>query len=222
VSNVREAVSVAEELHPGLMILEGSGAAVPPVPWHAGVLVCSASAPPEYVGGYLGLFRVLLSDVAVFTMGTGPDVGPRNLSDLISHVRRLRPDARICVTEFRPVPLGDVGGKKVYFATTAPESAGPRLTSHLEEEHGAVVVGATHRLADRRGLTEDLEDAPPFEVLVTELKAAAVDVAADRALARGAEVVFADNRGVTLEGDGELPDLLLEAARTAASRAKER
>jgi cyclic 2,3-diphosphoglycerate synthase len=222
VSNVREAMTVAEGLRPGLLILEGSGAAVPPVPWDSGVLVCPGSAPPEYLGGYLGVFRVLLSDLAVFTMRAGPDDGPRNLSDLISHVRRLRPDARICVTEFRPVPLGEVGGKKVYFATTAPESAGPRLTSHLEEEHGAVVVGATHRLADRRGLIEELEAAPSFDVLLTELKAAAVDVAADRALARGAEVMFADNRAVTLDGDGELPGLLLEAARTATSRAKER
>lgn len=222
VSNFREAVSVAEKLGPGLLILEGSGAAVPPVPWDAGVLVCPASVPPEYVGGYLGIFRVLISDLVVLTMGAGPDDGPRNLSDLISQVRRLRPDTRICVTEFRPVPLGEVGGKKVYFATTAPDSAGPHLTSHLEEEYGAVVVGATHRLADRRGLSEDLETAPPFEVLVTELKAAAVDVAAEKALARGAEVTFADNRAVTLEGDGELPELLMEAERTATSRARER
>jgi cyclic 2,3-diphosphoglycerate synthetase len=222
VSNVREAVRVAEQLHPGLLILEGSGAAVPPVPWDAGVLVCSAGTPPEYLGGYLGVFRVLLSDLAVFTIGDGPDDGPRNLSDLIPHIRRVRPDARICVTDFRPVPLEEVRGKKVYFATTAPESAGPRLTSHLEEEHGAVVVGMTHRLADRAGLAEDLEAAPPYEVLVTELKAAAVDVAADRALARGAGVVFADNRAVTIDGDGDLSDLLLEAARMATSRARER
>jgi predicted GTPase len=58
--------------------------------------------------------------------------------------------------------------------------------------------------------------------LVTELKAAAVDVAADRAVARGAQVVFADNRAETLEGDGELPALLEETARMAVERAGER
>jgi cyclic 2,3-diphosphoglycerate synthetase len=222
VSNVREAAEMAARTGAGLVLLEGSGASIPPVPWDAGVLVCSASTPEEYLAGYLGPYRLLLSDLVVLTMGGGPDVGPEDLTRLTSHVQRLKPDARIVVTDFRPVPLGDVRGRKVYFATTAPPSVGSALASHLEEVFGCAVVGRTHRLADRAGLADDLEAAPPFEVLVTELKAAAVDVAADRAAARGADVVFADNRAVTLEGDGELPDLLLDTARLAIERAQER
>lgn len=221
-SNVREAARRAEELDPGLVILEGSGASVPPVPWDAGVLVAPADLPEEFLRGYLGPYRVLLSDLVVFTMGAGPDVGPQELSVLISHVRELRPDARTIVVDLYPVPLEEVGGKKVFFATTAPPAAGPRLVSSLEETHGASVVGTTHRLGDRAGLAEDLQAAPPFDVLVTELKAAAVDVAARAALDRGAEVVFADNRAVTVEGDGDLSDLLLETARLAVERAGER
>jgi cyclic 2,3-diphosphoglycerate synthetase len=222
VSNVREAAELAARIGPGLVLLEGSGASIPPVPWDAGVLVCSAATPEEYLAGYLGPYRLLLSDLVVLTMGSGPDVGPEDLTRLTSHVHRLKPDARIVVTDFRPVPLGDVRGRKVYFATTAPPGVGPALASHLEEAFGCVVVGRTHRLADRAGLADDLEEAPPFDVLVTELKAAAVDVAADRATARGAEVVFADNRAVSLEGDGDLPDLLLQTARLAMDRAQER
>jgi cyclic 2,3-diphosphoglycerate synthetase len=221
-SNVREAAEMAAGMSAGLVLLEGSGASIPPVPWDAGVLVCSAATPEEYLAGYLGPYRLLLSDLVVLTMGGGPDVGPEDLTRLTSHVQRLKPDARIVVTDFRPVPLGDVRGRKVYFATTAPPSVGSALASHLEEVFGCAVVGRTHRLADRAGLAEDLEAAPAFEVLVTELKAAAVDVAADRAAARGADVVFADNRAVTLEGDGELPDLLLETAHKAIERAQER
>lgn len=222
VSNVREAAEMAVGTGAGLVLLEGSGASIPPIPWDAGVLVCAASTPEEYLAGYLGPYRLLLSDLVVLTMGSGPDVGPEDLAALTSHVHRLKPDARIVVTDFRPVPIGDVRGRKVYFATTAPPGVGPALASHLEEAFGCVVVGLTHRLADRTGLAEDLDEAPPFEVLVTELKAAAVDVAADRATARGAEVVFADNRAITLEGDGELPDLLLETARLAVDRAQKR
>jgi cyclic 2,3-diphosphoglycerate synthetase len=40
-----------------------------------------------------------------------------------------------------------------------------------------------------------------FDVLLTELKAAAVDVAARRAEAIGADVVFVDNRPVSTDGD---------------------
>jgi cyclic 2,3-diphosphoglycerate synthetase len=221
-SNVREAARRAEELDPGLVILEGSGAAVPPVPWDAGVLVAPADLPEEFLRGYLGPYRVLLSDLVVFTMGVGPDVGPQELSVLISHVRELRPDARTIVVDLYPVPLEEVRGKKVFFATTAPPAAGPRLVSSLEETHGASVVGTTHSLGDRAGLAEDLEAAPPFDVLVTELKAAAVDVAARAALDRGAEVVFADNRAVTIEGDRDLSELLLEIAQLAVERARHR
>jgi cyclic 2,3-diphosphoglycerate synthetase len=222
VTNVREAAEEAVRLGAGLVILEGSGASIPPVPWDAGVLVCSARTPPEYLGGYLGPLRVLLTDLVVFTMGVGPDAGPKDLSVLTSHVQRLRPDARIVVTDFRPVPLGDVEGRKVYFTTTAPESVGPSLVSYLEETFRCHVVGTSHRLSDRPRLEADLEAAPEFEVLLTELKAAAVDVAARRAGQRGAEVVFVDNRAVTVNGDGSVEDLLVEAARLTVDRASER
>jgi cyclic 2,3-diphosphoglycerate synthetase len=216
-SNVREAAQVAVRSGARLVILEGSGAAVPPVPWDAGVLVSSVGTPEEYLGGYLGPYRVLLSDLVVLTLDSGPEGG--RLPILTSHIRRLRPDARIVVAELKPFPLREVRGKKVLFATTAPLDAGASLASHLEEAHGCTVVGVSHRLADRAAMAEDVETADAFDVLLTELKAAAVDVAAERALVRGAEVVFADNRAETLEGDGPLPDLLLEAARAAVERA---
>ena len=222
VSNVRQAAELALREDPGLVLLEGSGAAIPPIPWDAGVLVAPATAPREYLAGYLGPFRLLLSDVVVLTMARSPDVGPEDLADLTSLVRRLRPDARIVVTDFRPVPLDDVGGKKVYFATTAPESVGPALVSYLEEANRCAVVGTTHSLSDRGRLAEEIDAAPAFDVLLTELKAAAIDVAAERARARGAEVVFADNRAETLEGDGDLPELLEDAARLAVERASSR
>ena len=69
--------------HPGLVILEGSGSAIPPVPWDAGILVVPATAPPEYLGGYLGPYRLLRSDLVVVTMAGDPS-GSENLSALRS------------------------------------------------------------------------------------------------------------------------------------------
>jgi cyclic 2,3-diphosphoglycerate synthetase len=221
VSNVVEAARIAEARRPGLVILEGSGAAVPPVRWDAGVLVAPAGPDRGLLRGIGAAFRVLLSDLVVLTMGGGPHDGPPDLSDLTSHVRTLSSGARIVVIDLAPVPLSDVEGKKVYLATTAPQHAVPRLTRSLEG-HGCTVVGSTNRLADRAGLAKDLDRAPQFDALLTEVKAAAIDVAAERALARGAEVVFVDNRGRTIAGDGDLPDLLLDVARLGVSRAKER
>ena len=49
-----------------------------------------------------------------------------------------------------------------------------------------------------------MDGAQPYEVLLTELKAAAIDVACRKALDRGAEVVFVDNRAVVVEGDTDI------------------
>ncbi|HEV3475421.1 MAG TPA: 2,3-diphosphoglycerate synthetase [Actinomycetota bacterium] len=229
VTNLREAAHLAErrEPVPGLVILDGSGSAVPPLPWDAGVLVAPADIPVEYLTGYLGPYRLLLSDLVVITMMSGPRVGPQSEgqedpSDLTSHVRRLHPGARIVVTTLRPVPLDDVEGKKVYLTTTAPSPAGPDLVSWLEEHHRCSVVGVSHQLADRPALLAELNAAPPYDVLLTELKAAAIDVAVEDALNRGAEVVFLDNRPETADGDGDVSELLLETARLAVERAGNR
>jgi cyclic 2,3-diphosphoglycerate synthetase len=223
-TNVAAAVGEAVRLGAGTLILEGSGAAIPPVAWDAGILVVPGSLDPEYLGGYLGPYRVLRSDLIVLTMVVGSEPGPDNLSTLASHVRRLRPDARIAVSDFIPTPLGDVEGNRVFFATTASENGARAQTRALQERHGVTVVATSRRLADRAGLAEDLRAAPDFDVLLTELKAASVDVAAEVALERGAGVVFVDNRPVSVPGpsDGEVDELLMHTLDLAAARAKAR
>ncbi len=222
VSNVREAAEMAAARGPGLVILEGSGSAVPPVPWDAGVLVVPASAPPEYVGGYLGPFRLLLSDLVVLTMAGDPDQGSENLSALRSRLRRYLGDTPHVVTDFSPVPLADVQGRRAFFATTAPGAVAERQARHLESAHGCTVVGWSERLADRAGLTQDLDEADDYDVLLTELKAAAVDVACERAISRGAEVVFVDNRADVIEGDIDLAAALGSVVEAALARGRVR
>jgi cyclic 2,3-diphosphoglycerate synthetase len=221
-SNVREAAELAAARAPGLVILEGSGSAVPPVPWDAGILVVPGSAPPEYVGGYLGPFRLLLSDLVVLTMVGDPDRGSENLSALRSRLRRYLGDARYVVTDFSPVPLADVQGRRAFFATTAPRAVAERQIRHLESAHGCVVVGWSARLADRAGLAQDLDEADDYDVLLTELKAAAIDVASERAISRGAEVVFVDNRAGVVEGDIGLDAALGSVVETARMRGRDR
>jgi cyclic 2,3-diphosphoglycerate synthase len=97
-----------------------------------------------------------------------------------------------------------VRGRDAFFATTAPRAVLTGQVAHLEEAHGVRVVASSARLADRAGLAEDLEAAPGYDVLLTELKAAAVDVAARHAVTRGVDVVFVDNRAVVFEGETDL------------------
>jgi len=220
-TNLREGAELAVGLGAGVVVLEGSGAAVPPVPWDAGVLVVPATAPEEYVAGYLGPFRLLLSDLLVVTMGDSP-AGLENLPALRSHAQRLRGDARLIVTDLHPQPLGDVEGKDVFFTTTAPGPVAARQVASLERSHGCRVVGWSARLADRAELAREMDGAGGYEVLLTELKAAAVDVACERALARGAQVVFADNRPVALKGEPDLGSALRETVELARERKSRR
>ncbi|HEV8564714.1 MAG TPA: 2,3-diphosphoglycerate synthetase [Actinomycetota bacterium] len=220
-TNVREAADLAVGLGAGVVILEGSGSAVPPIPWDVGILVVPATAPPEYLGGYLGPYRLLLSDLVVFTMGTSPS-GLENLPVLRSHVQRFQADARQIITDFIPVPLADVRGRRAFFITTAPEPVAARQVQHLEAEAGCRVVGWSARLADRAGLAEDLEAAERYDVLLTELKAAAVDIGVEQALARGAEVVFVDNRATVVEGSTDLRTAIAEALELAMERGSSR
>jgi cyclic 2,3-diphosphoglycerate synthetase len=185
------------------------------------VLVVPAACPAEYVRGYLGPYRLLRADLAVVTMADGPGLGSENGSHLIEHLRRTLGDVRVVVTDFRPTPLADVAGRRAFFATTAPIGVAERQVAHLEAAHGVEVVGWSARLADRAGLAQDLDAAGDHEVLLTELKAAAVDVACARAFARGTDVVFVDNRAEVIDGP-DLGDALVETQDLAIGRASTR
>ncbi len=221
-TNVREAAERALSMEPGLVILEGSGAAIPPIPWDAGILVVPAGAPAEYLGGYLGPFRLLLTDLVVVTMAGNPADGFEDLSALRSHVQRFRPDARCIVTDFVPVALSDVRGKEAFFATTARGAVAERQVAHLEATAGCRIVAWSARLADRAGLAEDMEGAAHYDVLLTELKAAAVETGVRQALTRGAEVAFVDNRATIVEGDADLQTALSEVLSLAVERGDKR
>jgi cyclic 2,3-diphosphoglycerate synthetase len=222
VTNVAEAAQRAVEEGAGLVILEGSGASIPTVPWDAGILVAPGSLPPEQLVGYLGPIRILLSDLVVFIIDSGPSAGPENLSVLDSQVRRLRADIRVATAELIPVPLADVRGKDAFFATTASCELAGRLADALEESAGCRVVATSWRLGDRAGLQEDLGAAPAFQVLLTELKAAAVDVGARWALDHGAEVVFVENRPRAAGSGEELDSVIREILEQTGARAEAR
>jgi len=221
-TNVEEALQLAADRDPGIVVLEGSGASLPPVAWDAGVLVVPATCPVEYVRGYLGPYRLLRADLAVVTMAGGPDLGTENGSHLIAHLQGSLGDADVVVTDLRPTPLADVAGRRAFFATTAPPAIAARQVAHLEAEHGAEIVGWSARLGDRAGLAADLDGAEEHEVLLTELKAAAVDVASMRAVARDADVVFVDNRPVPVDGAAELDVPFQQLLDLAVGRATER
>src|SRR5438270_5936508 len=220
-SNFPRALAVAEAVNPGLLVLEGSGAAVPPSNSDAGVLVVDAGIDPEHLCGYFGLYRLLLADLVVLTMcEESLDRGQLAAVERCARSRPLSHPKVVC-TVFRPHPLADVSGKKIWFGTTAIERAGPALKQYLEGTYGCDVVAVSHALARRDALRRDLEGQASqgaVDALVVELKAAAVDVVTRWGMERGIEVIYLDNRPETVGGDGPLEELLLEVADSANER----
>ncbi|MGH9189640.1 MAG: 2,3-diphosphoglycerate synthetase [Acidimicrobiales bacterium] len=183
-----------------LFVFEGSGAAIPPV--HADATICMVpdTADPELVTGYLGAYRLLLTDLIVVTMMEPRSSDFPRSSDsrscLEESIRGVAPGANVTHVAFRPSPLEPISGRRVFYATTAPPSTRDVLVGHLEREHRCRVVGISHNLAHRPQLVADLEGVGNAEVMLVELKAAAVDVVASFALDRGLKVTFCDNEVV--------------------------
>jgi cyclic 2,3-diphosphoglycerate synthetase len=140
------------------------------------------------------------------------------VSALEDRIRGLVPGVPVVHTTFRPRPLGSISGHSVFFTTTAPVAVTGILAAHLES-YGATVIGHSSSLANRSRLAADLQQtAGQADVLVTELKAAAVDLATGFALERGMRVVYSDNQLVATGGDGPLEALFPSVADLAAER----
>ena len=209
VSNVAAGAQFAAELRPDLVIFDGSGAALPPVATTRRVLVVNAQQDPDVVTGYLNRYRHLVSDLVVLTMaerGTGWEE---------LHGRALELAPAVVPVTLRPRPVADVAGRKVAFFSTAPDGALAGFRTHLEDEHGADVVHVSGALADRGALRRELAQVDT-EVYLVELKAAAIDVVAEAARERGAEVVLAGSDVAAADGQ-DLNAHLLRLAEEASA-----
>jgi cyclic 2,3-diphosphoglycerate synthetase len=188
VSNVLEGAQLSAQLDPEVLVFDGSGAALPPVDVDARILVANGGHDPR---AGLNAYRVLVSDLVVDTGGVDRE-SVRSISDV-----------PVVAAELRLRPASPLHGRPTAVFTT-----GPAPTDELDAE----VVHVSRNLARRDALREELETVDA-EVYLVELKAAAVDVVAEAALERGAEVVLAANDVVSDELDERVLDLVSRAVR---------
>jgi cyclic 2,3-diphosphoglycerate synthetase len=211
VSNVEAGAELAASRSPDLVIFDGSGAALPPVATDRRILVVGAHQDPALATGYLNEYRILISDLVVLTMAER-DSRYEELREAIHEVKAVPVIAAV----LRPRPVDGLRGRRVAFFSTAPDAALPRLRSHLEDAYGLDVVHASGNLARRELLGEELE-ALDADVYLVEIKAAAIDVVAEAARERGAEVSFADNEVLPLEREEDLDEALRRLAAEAVA-----
>jgi len=183
--NVLDGARLAAGLAPDLLVFDGSGAAIPPVAADARILVANGA---HDIRAGLNAFRVLVSDLVV-------DTGGADRKEIAAIA-----DVPVVSAELRLEPMEPLAGRRTAVFTT-----GPAPTDHLD----AAVVHVSRNLANRDALRAELETVDA-EVYLVELKAAAIDVVAETALARGATVVLAANEIVSPELDERLPGLVVE------------
>ena len=171
------------------LILEGSGACVPPV--EADRTVCVVGEPKDALEA-LGPYRLLRADLVLA------------MRDVPREVLELSP-AEVVRVRLEPEPAEELPGD----ARVAFFSTGVGELSAVEP------VVASQNLAKRKALEEDLKRAKDegCDVYLTELKAAAIDTVAKHARDAGARVVFVRNRVVA--DDADLDELLARLANDA-------
>jgi cyclic 2,3-diphosphoglycerate synthetase len=188
-SNVLEGARLAAQLEPELLVFDGSGAALPPVDADARILVTNGA---HDVRAGLNAYRVLVSGLVVDTGGADREA-IRSISDV-----------PVVAAELRLRPAEPLRGRRTAVFTTGPAPV---------EDLDAELVHVSRNLARRNALEEELE-VVDADVYLVELKAAAVDVVAEAALERGAEVVLAANDVVSDELDERVQALVPERSRT--------
>lgn len=201
IHNFAAGVEAAEQLGPERMIFEGSGTALPPAQAHAHVLVMPVDIDPGYIDGYLGPFRV---NQATSVVVVDPDQQSKRRVD---HLRRmlsgLNSDLRIFSAGYELEPSLPVDDRRVLAVTTAPQTAQDHLIGDLTRL-GASSVEVIHTLSDRTRLSDDLASSAPADLVLVEVKAAAVDLVLPWADSRAMEAGLIHNRVVVAGGTGAL------------------
>ena len=206
VTNMDKAAKKANKQDAKFVIFEGSGAAIPPIKTDKSIVLVGANQPIENITHYFGPYRIMLGDLVILTMCEEPMASKEKIKEIEDFVGKIKPEVDVISTVFRPKPLGDIKGKKVLFVTTAPESVRDVLIDYLEENYDCKVVGLSSHLSNRPLLQVDIEKyKDDVDCIITELKAAAVDVVTKEAVESGIELIYCDNIPVPIDGD--YPDL---------------
>ncbi len=201
-SNVIEGAKKANDLPIDFVIMEGSGSTAPPVRTNSRITLVGANQPLDHILGFFGRYRIKTSDLVIVTMCEEPIASENKVKRIEEGLKDIDPDMDYILTKFRPEPSEDIFGKKVFVASTAPTQILETLIEHVEKDFNCEVVGASTNLSNRKELRKDLgEGLAEADILLTEIKAASIDVAGINAKREDVDIVFLHNEIVVVGGN---------------------
>ena len=207
-SNVVRGVKVAENLKPKIIIVEGSGASIPPVKTDFVICVLAAYQDWDELVGYLGLYRIIISDLIFITMCEEPLADIKKIDFLENEIRRINRKAKIVKSIFRPEPLYSIENKKVFLVLTAKSLIGYKIKGYLEDKYHCKIAKISFNLANREKLSAELNSFYEYDILLTELKASSVDLVTEFALKNGKNINYMNNVPLIIEGEEHIKSLI--------------
>ncbi|MFX0091212.1 MAG: 2,3-diphosphoglycerate synthetase [Candidatus Hodarchaeota archaeon] len=224
ISSVPEGAKLSNELEEDFTIVEGSGATLPPIQTDQKIVIVGANQPIAFIEHYFGPYRIGISDLAIVTACEEPLASKDKVKRVEEAILHIQPEIEVALTVFRPKPLGEISNKKVFVVMTAPaEIVESKLVPYIEKEYQCEVVGYSPHLSNRPKLRKDLAAIESVDLIMPEIKAAGVDVAAMVAVEQQKEVVFMDNIPILKGGTvSDLDRTILSVAQKAKEKFKEK
>ena len=127
---------------------------------------------------------------------------------LKGEIAKINPNAKVIKTIFRPQPLSDIKGKKVLMVMTARREIEAKIRKYMEKEYSCHIIGMTFNLSNRKYLRKDLSKFSGYDTIITELKAASVDVVTDFAFKNKKDIVYLNNTPIIIGDEDELEEEL--------------
>ena len=187
------------------MLLEGSGAALPPVEADRTVCVDQRRARARPRRSVVPRAATGCCARSSWSCSARPTLAPAEREALVERAGGVGASASRsrCCARARARGASCPPGARVACFTTAPPEREPRQREALAAPGRRAARWSRRTSPAARELERDLEQAlrEGCDVFLTELKAAAIEIVAERARCRrGREVVFLRNRPVSLRG----------------------
>jgi cyclic 2,3-diphosphoglycerate synthase len=207
-SNINDGVKIANKLNKDLIIIEGSGTSIAPVKTDFTICVLGADQQWDSIVGYLGIYRIILADLVFLTMCEEPLADEQKIKFLENEIKKFNPKALIIRSIFRPEPALDMTGKRIFMIMTAKNLIEDKIKKYMENKFNCKIVKISFNLANRKELKKELAEKLDYGTILTELKAASVDLVTEFAFKNNKQICYMNNIPLILEGKENLEKLI--------------